>query len=107
MKIQIIDNPNALKFENVEVRKPLAADVISAQMMSDETREVMGLFLALMSICCTFDGKKMQYEDLKNMDGWDFFELLQAISPSTAQALAKHLSASQKNSESQSVKSNK
>jgi len=96
MKITIKENDNALKFLNVEVRKPVAADIIAAQMMSEETHEVMGLFLALMTICCTFDGKKMQYEDLKNLDGWDFFELLQAISPSTARELAKQLSSSPK-----------
>jgi len=99
MKITVTDNPQAVRFANVEVRKPVTNDVIAAEMLVDG-KSPMSMFLALMATCCTFDGEKKTFEELKYLDGWDFFELLASISPATAEELARQLSTSVKGGES-------
>lgn len=99
MKINVIKNPLAVRFENVEVKKPITEDIIAAEMLVD-AKSNMSMFLALMATCCTFDGEKKTFEELKYLDGWDFFELLASISPATAEELARQLSTSVKGGES-------
>lgn len=95
MQIEIKPS-DCLSFENVEVKKPLTDDVISAEMLAEKT-EGFSFFLALISVCCTFDGKKLTYEDLKRLDAMDFFALLQSLMSEKYVDLARLSSASQRN----------
>lgn len=92
MKIKVEETSGSIKYKEIVIRKPIANDVLAAQMLVGETNQ-MEIFLALMAICGTFDGEKKTYEELRKMDGWDFFDVLTAISPDVDK-LVKQLSTS-------------
>lgn len=74
MKVTVKKNENPLKFENIEAREALVEDMLNAQRASGES-EGVGFNMALMAEICTFDGKKLTYEDLRQMPASDFLSL--------------------------------
>lgn len=67
------------------IRPWKAKDVVKAQMMAGQPAEMM---LALCSLICEIDGAKMVMEDVGEIDGPDFLELLGffGVVPRTRQA---------------------
>lgn len=76
-KIKKVENPNVFRFQEVEIRKPLVSDSITAEMVTGKT-EGSEYFLGLIAECCLFDGKKAVYQEIRNMDEDDFFALCEA-----------------------------
>ena len=74
MKVTVKPAENPLKFENIEAREALIGDMLNAQRASGES-EGVGFNSALAAEICTFDGKKLTFEDLKEMKASDFLSL--------------------------------
>lgn len=74
MKVSLKKADNPLSFENVEAREALVEDMLNAQRASGEN-EGIGFNMALAAEICTFDGKKLTFEDLHKMKASDFLSL--------------------------------
>lgn len=74
MKVTVKKNDNPLKVENVEAREALVEDMLNAQRASGES-EGVGFNTALAAEICTFDGKKLTFEDLRLMPAQDFLSI--------------------------------
>ena len=74
MKVTVKKTENPLCFENIEAREALVEDMLNAQRASGMT-EGPGFNIALAAQICTFDGKKLTYEDLAKMRASDFLSL--------------------------------
>jgi len=74
MKIEVKKTEGVLHFEKVEVRTAEVQDIINAQRSTGAT-EGAAYTTALMAEICTFDGKKLTYEDLRRMSMADFLDL--------------------------------
>ncbi|MBI4835926.1 MAG: hypothetical protein HY817_01565 [Candidatus Abawacabacteria bacterium] len=74
MKINIVENTKSMKFENVEIRKPMVDDVTKAERISGQI-EGMEFMAALISLTGKFDGKELVPEDVAMMEASDFLEL--------------------------------
>ena len=74
MKVTVQKQENPLKFENIEAREALVGDMLIAQRISD-AGEGPAFNAALMAQICTFDGKKLTFEDLQKMRASDFLSL--------------------------------
>lgn len=85
MEIIKVENPNALKPEKVELRRPTVKDSIYAQRVSGKDQG-MKFCAALVSACAKFDGKTLPAEEIEKMEDTDFLELLRALGfkPSSA-----------------------
>jgi methyl coenzyme M reductase alpha subunit len=65
---------STLHFTNVVARKVEAGDMLTAQRISG-ANEGNAFTLAIIAQVCTFDGKKLTYEDLQHLPFEDFLEL--------------------------------
>ena len=74
MKVTVKPAENPLKFENIEAREALVQDMLNAQRASGES-EGVAFNTALAAEICTFDGKKLTFEDLTKMKASDFLSL--------------------------------
>ncbi len=74
MKITVKKSEDLLTFKKVEAREALVEDMLNAYRVSNEM-EGPGFNCALISQICTFDGKKLTYEDVQKMASGDFLEL--------------------------------
>lgn len=74
MKVTVKPAENPLKFENIEAREALVQDMLNAQRASGEP-EGVAFNTALAAEICTFDGKKLTFEDLAQMKASDFLSL--------------------------------
>ena len=74
MKVTVKKSEGLLKFENVEAREALVEDMLNAQRASGET-DGIGFNMALMGEICTFDGKKLTFEDLRKLPATDFLSV--------------------------------
>lgn len=74
MKVTVKKAENPLLFEKVEAREALVQDMMNAQRASGEA-EGPAFNAALTAEICTFDGKKLTYEDLAGMRAADFLSL--------------------------------
>lgn len=71
----VMDNStSALQLANVTARKVEAGDMLTAQRISG-ANEGNAFTLAIIAQVCTFDGKKLTYEDLQHLPFEDFLEL--------------------------------
>jgi len=74
MKVTITKTENPLTFDNVEAREATVQDMMNAQRASGEA-EGPAFNAALTAEICTFDGKKLTFEDLAKMRATDFLSL--------------------------------
>lgn len=74
MKVTVNKAENPLSFENIEAREALVEDMLNAQRASGES-EGVGFNMALAAEICTFDGKKLTFEDIRKMKATDFLSL--------------------------------
>lgn len=68
------ESKTTLQFTNVTARKVEAGDMLTAQRISG-ANEGNAFTLAIIAQVCTFDGKKLTYEDLQHLPFEDFLEL--------------------------------
>ncbi len=78
MKITILENENALRFESVELREIEGEDFQKAKNRAG-TKSAIKFYLALISLICTFDNKKYTIEELYNLKSEDFKALIKQI----------------------------
>jgi len=74
MKITVKKTEKPLVFKNVEAREALVEDLLTAHRVSGEM-EGPAFNCALTASICTFDGKKLTFEELQKMPSADFLEL--------------------------------
>jgi hypothetical protein len=74
MKVTVKKSEDHPTFENIEAREALVEDMLNAQRASGES-EGVGFNMALAAEICTFDGKKLTYEDLRKVRATDFLSL--------------------------------
>lgn len=74
MKVTVKKQENSLTFENIEAREALVEDMLNAQRVSGEA-EGAAFNAALVAEICTFDGKKLTWEDVQKMRASDFLSL--------------------------------
>ena len=82
------------KYNEVDMREPLVADMVQAHRVSGAT-EGATFEAALMAQICTFDGKQLAMEDVEALSIDDFFLLKDTLFGGALTALAKQLSTSQ------------
>ena len=87
-KVKKVENANVFKFQEVEYRNALVADSINAEKVSGQS-EGIEFLLALMAECCTFDGKKVVYEQIRQMESDDFLELSEALGLEPTEVLSQ------------------
>lgn len=68
VKIKKAETP---RYEKIEVREPLVADMLEAQKHGDGIASTA----ALIAQICTFDGKQLAMEDVQRLPVADFLEL--------------------------------
>lgn len=93
MKITRKEN-EYIEVKNVEIREPLVGDFIKAEMIAGKS-EGLQFALALLSVIATFDGKRLDIDDIKKLRGRDFLELVKESSNFGMEELAKQLINSQ------------
>jgi hypothetical protein len=93
MKITRKEN-EYIEVKNVEIREPLVGDFIKAEMIAGKS-EGLQFALALLSVIVTFDGKRLDIDDIKKLRGRDFLELVKESSNFGMEELAKQLINSQ------------
>lgn len=77
-KIKKVENKQVFNFKEVEYRTALVADSINAEKVCGQS-EGIEFLLALIAECCTFDGKKVVYEQIRQMESEDFLDLSEAL----------------------------
>lgn len=91
MKITKTENEAALKIEEVNLRKPIVADLIAAERISGKSQGFEFL-AAVVSQVGKFDGKSLLPEDLQRMSGNDFLSLSTELDLVDQPTLPKELS---------------
>lgn len=76
-RITKIKNKNVWSFKAAEVREPLVQDYADGERISGASQGYR-FVTAVISVCCTFDGKEPVFEDLLTMSSADFLELSEA-----------------------------
>lgn len=74
MEIVKTESKAKIAYEKVEMREPKVADMIAAQRISGQS-EGAAYEAALLAQICTFDGKKLQMEDVTELEMEFFFQL--------------------------------
>jgi len=92
MKIKVI-KPETTSFKEVVVTEPTVANFVQAERISGDAGNIE-LSLALVSQCCTFDGKKLPPEELQKLKIADFFELQKSLGLEELTKSASQLSSS-------------
>lgn len=75
LKITYTQSENKLNPASVSVREPLVEDMIEAQKYGDNTQ----MSAALISLICTFDGKRLTMEEVARLPLTTFLDLSAAL----------------------------
>jgi len=94
MKINKINTKNILEFENVDIDELTVEDEEKAVNMAG-AEQGYNFMLAMLSIACTFDGKKYTMEELRGLKRTDFLELMQNLNSNAPIKSEETLSSSQ------------